>query len=259
MDSRHPTRCRRSASPASGALPRPSPRGRRRSASWSGAVPRRWGSRSPSRSRSGPRLPGPTWARRASSPRKGVRGGRKVPNRLACSPLPLVSAALPSPLPTKLNLGCGQFPLSGFLNVDVEKHAKADVYLDLDDLRNYELFPSCHFEIIVMDHVLEHLDDVFGVLIAVHRLLKPGGRLEIRVPHFSRGITHPEHRHGFDVTFPEYMRPGFQGGYIGVPLELDSMRLDYMIRWDLKGVAVRSWQLPILKAMNGLVSWLANM
>ena len=36
------------------------------------------------------------------------------------------------------------------------------------------------------------------------------------------------------------------------------MRLDYMIRWDLKGVAVRSWQLPILKAMNGFVSWLAN-
>src|SRR5512140_1932146 len=83
-----------------------------------------------------------------------------------------------------------------------------------------------------------------------HRLFKPGGRLEIRVPHFSRGITHPEHKHGFDVTFPEYVRPGFQGGYIGVPLELDSMRLDYMIRWDLKGVAVRAWQLPILKAMN---------
>ncbi|HZX96694.1 MAG TPA: methyltransferase domain-containing protein [Myxococcales bacterium] len=170
-----------------------------------------------------------------------------------------MSATLPSPLPTKLNLGCGQFPLSGFLNVDVEKHAKADVYLDLDDLRNYELFPSCHFEIIVMDHVLEHLDDVFGVLIAVHRLLKPGGRLEIRVPHFSRGITHPEHRHGFDVTFPEYMRPAFSGGYIGVALELESMRLDYMIRWDLKEVAVRPWQVPILKMVNRVVSGLANL
>lgn len=168
-------------------------------------------------------------------------------------------AQLPDPVPTRLNLGCGQFPLPGFLNVDVAEQAKADVFLDLRELKNFELFPAAHFEVIVMDHVLEHLDDVFGVMIAVHRLLRPGGRLEIRVPHFSRGITHPEHKHGFDVTFPEYVRPGFQGGYIGVPLELESMRLDYMIRWDLKGVAVRPWQLPILKAMNGFVSWLANM
>ena len=76
----------------------------------------------------------------------------------------------------------------------------------------YRTLPEGYFDIIVMDHVLEHLDDVFGVMRAVYRLLAPDGRLEIRVPHFSRGITHPEHKHGFDVTFPEYVRPGFRGG-----------------------------------------------
>ncbi len=123
-----------------------------------------------------------------------------------------MSVALPTPVPTKLNLGCGQFPREGFLNVDVDAAAKADVWLDLANPESLQSFPPGHFEVIVMDHVLEHLDDVFGVMAAVHRLLTPGGRLEIRVPHFSRGITHPEHKHGFDVTFPEYVRPDFRGG-----------------------------------------------
>jgi hypothetical protein len=35
----------------------------------------------------------------------------------------------------------------------------------------------------------------------LHRLLKPGGELVIRVPHFSRGFTHADHKRGFDVTF----------------------------------------------------------
>ena len=166
---------------------------------------------------------------------------------------------LPTPLPTRLNLGCGQFPLEGFLNVDNDPGSKADVQIDLSDLDGYRAFPAGYFEIIVMDHVLEHLDDVFAVIVAIHRILRPGGRLEIRVPHFSRGITHPQHKHGFDVTFPEYVRPGFRGGYIGVPFELVSMRLDYMVRWDLKEVAVKPWQVALLKPLNAFVSGLANL
>jgi SAM-dependent methyltransferase len=172
----------------------------------------------------------------------------------------VVPLALPTPLPTKLNLGCGQFPLEGFLNVDVDTAARADVHLDLSNPESYRAFPAGHFEVIVMDHVLEHLNDVFGVMIAVHRLLSPGGRLEIRVPHFSRGITHPEHKHGFDVTFPEYVRPDFPGGYIGVPFDLVSMRLEYMIRWDLKQeFGLKPWQLAILRVFNRFISWLANL
>ena len=34
-------------------------------------------------------------------------------------------------------------------------------------------------------HVLEHLDDALGKLEEIHRILKPGGMLYMRVPHFS--------------------------------------------------------------------------
>lgn len=161
-------------------------------------------------------------------------------------------------LPRRLNLGSGQFPRPGFLNVDVDPATGADLLLDLDDPTSFELLPEGHFELIIMDHCLEHLQDIFGVVRALHRLLRPGGRLEIRVPHFSRGITHPQHTHGFDVTFPEYVNPNFKGGYIGVPFRLESMRLQYMIRWDLKRPYIRPWQEFVLKRLDAVMSWLAN-
>lgn len=163
----------------------------------------------------------------------------------------------PSVFPVRLNLGCGQFPMQGFFNVDHDPNSGADFLFDLGHPAEYHVFPSGHFELIVMDHVLEHLDDIFPTMRQLHRMLAPGGRLEIRVPHFSRGITHPEHRHGFDVTFPEYVNPRFKG-YIGVPFELESMRLEYMIRWDLKLTVIPRWQIVCLKPLNAFITWLAN-
>lgn len=165
---------------------------------------------------------------------------------------------LPAALPTRLNLGCGRFPRPGFFNVDLLPEAPADLQLDLDVLESYRIFPAGHFEHVVADHVIEHLHDVFGVMAELHRILRPGGRLEIRVPHFSRGITHPQHQHGFDVTFPEYFKPSF-AGYVGVPFELVSMRLEYMIRFDLKAPLIRPWQIAVLERLNRVVSWLANL
>ena len=181
---------------------------------------------------------------------------RPIPYHAHC---PSFMPELPDPLPVRLNLGCGQYPREGFLNVDIESFAKADILLDLNDPTSYEGLPAAHFELIVLDHVLEHLRDVFPVMRSLARLLAPGGRLEIRVPHFSRGFTHSQHEHGFDVTFVEYFNPRFTAGFVGVELQLESMRLDYMIRWDLKRPFIRGWQESILKTLNVIVTWFANL
>lgn len=49
-----------------------------------------------------------------------------------------------------------------------------------------------------MRHVLEHVKDIHKVD-ELWRILKPGGRLIIYVPHFShfQALTHPEHCHAF--------------------------------------------------------------
>lgn len=117
----------------------------------------------------------------------------------------------------RLNLGCGAFKKDGFINVDADPRTSPDVLHDLNVLP-YP-FPPDHFDAVEADHVLEHLHDPFAVMRELHRILKPGGSLTVRVPHFSRGMTHPDHKRGFDVTFPYYFQPAFKGGYAGVAFE----------------------------------------
>jgi SAM-dependent methyltransferase len=132
----------------------------------------------------------------------------------------------------KLNLGCGRFPKPGYVNVDWRDAPGVDVIHDLSKLP-YP-FRDESFEQIEADHVLEHLPEIFVVMREIHRILKPGGRLILRVPHFSRGFSHPEHRRGFDATFPYYFKPDFPGGYTGVHFETESVRMRWFAQPYLK-------------------------
>ena len=132
----------------------------------------------------------------------------------------------------KLNLGCGRFKKEGYVNVDFCNETFPDV---LHDLNKFPYpFPDNSFDVIEADHVLEHLNDPFGAMKELHRILKPGGALEIRVPHFSRGFTHPDHKRGFDVSFPYYFNPSFRGGYTGVQFVCRSMRYTWFAQPYLK-------------------------
>ncbi len=133
---------------------------------------------------------------------------------------------------TKLNLGCGAFKKEGYLNVDWQAGCEPDVHHDLNVLP-YP-FEADRFTRIEADHLLEHLDAPFEVMRELYRIGRPGCRIVIRVPHFSRGFTHGQHRRGFDVSFPLYFDPSFQGGYQGVPLSLVKMRLRWFAQPYLK-------------------------
>jgi|SRR3989344_188865 len=115
----------------------------------------------------------------------------------------------------KLNLGCGEDKKEGYVNVDFHSHVKPDVVHDLNVVP-YP-FAESTFDLVEAYHVLEHLDKPFVVMKELHRILKPGGTIHIKVPHFSRGFTHPEHKSGFDLMFPFYFNKNFtKSGYFGV-------------------------------------------
>jgi SAM-dependent methyltransferase len=97
----------------------------------------------------------------------------------------------------KINLGCGQKYLPGYLNCDVVPHVKADRYFDLNQFP-YPLESDCADEIF-MDNVIEHLDDVIKVMEELHRILKVGGRLRILVPYAKTdwALQDPTHKHYF--------------------------------------------------------------
>jgi predicted SAM-dependent methyltransferase len=160
---------------------------------------------------------------------------------------------------TVLNIGCGQFPLADALNVDILPQSKADILLDLNEPHALLRLPREHYETIAAFHILEHVDDVFGVIADCAILLKPGGILHIRVPHFSRGFTNAEHRHGFDVGFPAYFNHALREFYYGPSLELVRMRMDWAIRFDLYQLVIHGWQVAVLKTLNAIITPLANL
>ena len=46
-------------------------------------------------------------------------------------------------------------------------------------------YPDAYFDAVIIWHVLEHLRDPAASLSAIHRMLKPGGRLVLAVPNFA--------------------------------------------------------------------------
>lgn len=156
----------------------------------------------------------------------------------------------------KLNLGCGEFKKAGYINLDVEDQVLPDVVHNLNDLPFP--FESGAFYLIESSHNLEHLNDPFAVMAEMHRLLVPGGRLIIKVPHFSRGFTHPDHKRGFDVSFPFYFDPSFPGGYSGTPFELENLRLTWNGQPYLKKKVLSAPVHMTLMGLGKIIDVLAN-
>lgn len=97
---------------------------------------------------------------------------------------------------SKLNIGCGNDIREGFVNLDISQLPGVDVVCDID--KNLLPFEDNSFEYIICIDILEHVEYI-RVLKEIHRILKPGGVVEIRVPHFtsSNNFIDPTHKKMF--------------------------------------------------------------
>jgi SAM-dependent methyltransferase len=106
----------------------------------------------------------------------------------------------------RLNLGCGYNQWPGWVNVDAFDVCKPDV------VHNLEVTPfpwdDDSVDEIQARHIFEHLREWWPAFCECARILKPGGRLEIRTPHESSksAMTYRDHHH----TFSHY---SFFGAY----------------------------------------------
>jgi len=157
----------------------------------------------------------------------------------------------------KLNLGCGDYKKEGFTNIDIREDAAPDICHDLEQLP-YP-FEDNYFDLIEADHILEHLSDPFQVMAELRRILKPMGTLIVKVPHFSRAMSHPQHKRGFDVTFPGYFNESFSGGYTGTRFICTKMRLHWFAQKHLMKKVISKPLYYILTAIGKIIDIPANL
>lgn len=104
-----------------------------------------------------------------------------------------------------LHIGAGLRKIKGAVTLDINPLLEPDVVWDLN-MFPYP-FPSDTFDLVVCEHVIEHLQQVIGVMEELHRVCRPGGRVLVRVPHFSslNFNTDPTHVHAFSSRSFNYL------------------------------------------------------
>ena len=106
----------------------------------------------------------------------------------------------------KLNLGSGKDIKKGWINLDSASLPGVDVVHNIEKLPLP--FSNEEFDEILCNDVLEHVEYI-PILKDLHRILKTGGKISIRVPHFTskNNYTDPTHVKRFSIyTFDMFAR-----------------------------------------------------
>ncbi len=114
----------------------------------------------------------------------------RAPGQAGRPPAPDAAPAAPR----VLELGCGQSKPAGVVGLDRLALPGVDIVHDIDTLP----WPIADdsFDEVRCSHVLEHVDDICGVMDELHRITRPGGRVRVAVPYFARysAFKDPTHR-----------------------------------------------------------------
>lgn len=105
-----------------------------------------------------------------------------------------------------LDVGCGTNKTKGAIGLDNNPRTAADVIHDLGVIP-YP-FPDNEFDLVVSNHVVEHVPDVMAFIRELHRVTRNGGRIRLLTPHYTNPDfpNDPTHRnHINSYTFNTFM------------------------------------------------------
>lgn len=107
-----------------------------------------------------------------------------------------------------LDVGCGGRKLPGATGMDILSLPGVDVVHDFN--KTPWPFADDSFDLVFLNHALEHVDDVLRTLEEIHRIALSGGRVVIQVPYFrsTDAYTDPTHKHFFTSESLNYVIDG---------------------------------------------------
>jgi SAM-dependent methyltransferase len=155
------------------------------------------------------------------------------------------------PTLAKLNLGCGNRLMKGYLNLDNNDNCQPDVR---HDLNSYPYpFVDGQFDEVYCDHVIEHLDDALDFLQECHRITRDGGMVIVKCPHFSCNWIHPRHKTAISSKLFDFLDDERSENYGQAKFQLEKVEMKWLRRTEA-GHRSR----PVMKLLNRFFSFLAN-
>jgi len=136
-----------------------------------------------------------------------------------------------------LDVGCGSSKVPGAVGLDISADTAADIVHDLD------AFPypieEGSFDQILLQDVIEHVSEPIRVFEELHRIARPGARIQLRTPHFSSVLAYgdPTHRHYFStLAIRSLAQPRF-AHYTNVRFRIVHVTLDLWLAYRALGLA----------------------
>lgn len=135
-----------------------------------------------------------------------------------------------------LDLGCGAAKTPGAFGVDISADTDADLVHDLD------VFPypieDARFDQVLMQDVIEHVAKPYELMAELHRICRPGARVQLRTPHFSSILAYsdPTHRHYFSALGIRSLAEPRFAHYTGVGFRVVHVTLDLWTPFRALGI-----------------------
>jgi len=143
---------------------------------------------------------------------------------------------------TIINFGCGTTRMKRAINVDIIPLPNVDRVIDFEKFP-YP-FPNNSVDEIHMYFVLEHLKNHFQVITEVYRILKKGGKVYIRVPHFSSVYAWGEftHQRGYAWgSFDIFEEGNSRCYYSGIRFKVVQKRIKYFLTYPYNWYKFNTW------------------
>jgi SAM-dependent methyltransferase len=135
-----------------------------------------------------------------------------------------------------LDLGCDRKKWPGAVGLDIVPDTDADIVHDLD------VFPypieDDSFDVVLLQDVIEHVNDLYALMAEVHRVARGGARVLIRTPHFSSILAYsdPTHTHYLSLLAVESLAEPTFAHYSPVRFRILDARVDLWLPFRLLGI-----------------------